>query len=356
MRLAKNILITGNTVTGKTMVAIALAKKLRSEKKTVGYFKPSGTKSYVHSTPDEDVDEDAALMKQLLGMDERPSCICPIVRHMSSYDELLRIGKDELKKRVDTCYSQISKNRDFVIIEGEQSPWRLFHVGLSTLDIAQELGATVICLVNFPDIAAIDDILLEKELFANRGIEKIGIVLNLVPPMLKKVVNENIRPFLEENGMVFCGVLYDNRELFSPTIGEIMGALSAEMVTGNDKMDLLVDQFMVGSMAPENALKWFRRSKDKAVITSGDRSDICLAALETDTNLLILTGGIGPDIGTLSRARELGVPIMMTALDTYGTSRVVDDLIGTVTVDNKEKIAVVERIVGEALMLDDLDL
>jgi BioD-like phosphotransacetylase family protein len=356
VRLAKNILITGDTVTGKTMVAIALAKKLRSEKKTVGYFKPSGAKSYIHSTLEEDVDEDAALMKQLLGMDERLSCICPIVRHMSSYDELLRIGKDKLKERIHTCYSQISKNRDFVIIEGEQSPWRLFHIDLSTLDIARDLGATVICLVNFPDIVAVDDILLEKELFANYGIERIGIILNLVPPMLKKVVTENIRPFLEEHGMVFCGVLYNNRELFSPTVGEIMRALNGEMVTGNNKMDLLIDQFMVGSMAPENALKWFRRSKDKAVITSGDRSDICLAALETDTNLLILTGGIGPDIGTLSRARELGVPIMMTALDTYGTSKVVDGLIGAVTVDNKEKIAAVERIVGEALLLDDLDI
>jgi BioD-like phosphotransacetylase family protein len=354
--LAKNIIITGDTVTGKTMVAIALASKLRAKGATVGYFKPSGIKSFIHSTTEMDVDDDAAVMKDILGMEEQLSCICPIVRHMSSYDELLRIGRDALKQRVHSCYAQISKNRDYVIIEGEQSPWHLLHVGLSTLDITKDLGATVLCLVNFTDISAIDDVLLQKELFAIYGIEKIGIILNLVPPMLKKVVNENIRPFLEEQGVVFCGVLYHNRELFSPTIGEIMRALEGEMVIGSEKMDLLIDQFMVGSMAPENALKWFRQSKDKAVITSGDRTDICLAALETDTNLLILTGGVGPEIGTLSRARELGVPIMMTALDTYSTSQVVDDLIGTVTVDNKERISAVERIVGEALQIDAIDL
>ena len=67
---------------------------------------------------------------------------------------------------------------------------------------------------------------------------------------------------------------------------------------------------------------------------------------------MILTGGLGPDIRTVARARELGVPIMMTALDTYGTSKVVDDLLGTVTVDNKEKTSAVERIVGEALDLE----
>lgn len=354
--MAKNIVITGDTVTGKTMVAIALASKLRADKKSVGYFKPSGIKSYIHSTSDEDVDEDAAVMKDILGMKERLSCICPIVRHLSSYDELIRIGEEKLKEKVQTCYTKIAKNRDYVIIEGEKSPWNLLHVGLSTLDVARDFGATVICLVNFPDIAAIDDILLQKELFAKYGISRIGVVLNLVPPMLKKVVNESIRPFLEAQGMVFCGVLYDNRELFSPTVGDIMRALKGEMVTGMDKMDLLIDAFIVGSMAPENALKWFRQSKDKAVITSGDRTDICLAALETDTNLLILTGGVGPDIGTLSRARELSVPIMMTALDTYATSQIVDDLIGTVTVENKEKIAAVERIVGDALHVEHLDL
>ncbi|MDH4212814.1 MAG: DRTGG domain-containing protein [Candidatus Thorarchaeota archaeon] len=354
--MAKNIVITGDTVTGKTMVAIALANKLRARGSTVGYFKPSGIKSFAHSTQEMDVDEDAAVMKDILGMEEQLNCICPIVRHMSSYDELLRISKDELKERIQSCHANISKNRDYVIIEGEQSPWRLMHVGLSTLDITKELGATVICLVNFPDFSAIDDILLQKELFKNYGTERIGVILNLVPPMLKKVVNESIRPFLEERGIIFCGVLYNNRELFSPTIGDIMRALDGEMVIGSEKLDLLIDQFIVGSMAPENALKWFRRSKDKAVITSGDRTDICLAALETDTNLIILTGGVGPEIGTLTRARELGVPIMMTALDTYGTSQVVDDLIGTITVDNKEKIAAVERIVGEALQLDELGL
>lgn len=354
--MAKNIVISGDTVTGKTMVAIGLADKLKREGKSIGYFKPSGTKSFQYSTSEEDVDEDAALMKEILGMGERLSCICPIVRHMSSYDELLKIGTEKLLEKIRGCYSQISKDKDYVIIEGTKSPWNLIHVKVSTPEIAKELDATVICLVNFPDISAIDDILMQKNLFVDHGIAKIGIILSMVPPMLKKTVNEHIRPFIENEGLAFCGVLYDNRELFSPTVGEIIRALDAEIVIGADKTDLLIDQFIVGSMAPENALKWFRRAKDKAVITSGDRTDICLAALETDTNLLILTGGLGPEIGTMTRARELGVPIIMTALDTYGTSKIVDDLLGTVTVDNKEKIATVVRIVGEALHLECLDL
>jgi BioD-like phosphotransacetylase family protein len=102
-------------------------------------------------------------------------------------------------------------------------------------------------------------------------------------------------------------------------------------------------------MAPENALKWFRRAKDKAVITSGDRSDICLAAMETDTNLLILTGGMGPDIRTIAKAREVGVPIMMTAHDTYTTGKIVNSLIGSVNLDNLSKVPVIEDIIIKAI-------
>ncbi len=350
--MAENIIISGDTLTGKTMVAIALAAKLKKKGKSVGYFKPAGTKSYEYSTASEDVDEDAAIMKKLLGMEHNLSTICPIVRTKSSYDELLRIGHDELMNSIKDCYSKISEGLDYVIIEGTKASWHLMHVDLSTPQLAKELNGSVVCLVNFPDIIAIDDILLHVELFKQQGVEKVSIVLNMVPPMLKKTVRDQISPFLENREINLVGIIYLNRELFSPTVREIQRALNGEIVTGTDKMDLLIDQFMVGSMAPENALKWFRRVRDKAVITSGDRSDICLAALETDTNLLILTGGMGPDIGTISRARELGVPIMMTAHDTYTTGHIVDDLIGTVTADNKEKLSIVENIVGDALDLD----
>lgn len=349
--MAKNIVISGYTATGKTMVAMALAARLRAMGKKVAYFKPVGEKSYQHSEKMKDVDEDAAVMKEVLGMKVDVSCISPIIRTGSSYDELLKIGHERILKKIRACYAEVSEGADYVIIEGTEAPWHLLHVQLSTAEIAKELNAAVVCLVNFPEITAIDDVLLHKEFFRQHGIESIGIILNVVPPMLKNTVAEKIKPFLEANGLVFCGVLYQNRELFSPTVREILHALDGEVVTGEDHLDLLVDTFMVGSMAPENALRWFRQAKNKAVITSGDRADICLAALETDTNVLILAGGMGPDIRTISRAKELGVPIMITAHDTFSTGQIVDDLIGSVTPENKEKVAVVERIVGEALDL-----
>ena len=55
-------MISGETRAGKTMVALAIASKLRAEGKSVSYLKPVGTKSFEYSTESMDVDVDAAVM------------------------------------------------------------------------------------------------------------------------------------------------------------------------------------------------------------------------------------------------------------------------------------------------------
>ncbi|MBS3795137.1 MAG: phosphotransacetylase family protein [Candidatus Thorarchaeota archaeon] len=356
-QMAQNIMISGQTLTGKTMVAIALASKLRDNGKSVGYFKPVGKKSFERSHDfDVDVDEDALVMKDVLDLSTNLGCICPVVRTHSSYDEFLKIGHDNLLEKIQECYNKAAEGKEIVLLEGTKAPWHLLHVGLSTPQIAKHFDCKVICLVNFPDVSAIDDVLHQRDLFKQHGIDHVSVILNMVPPMLKSAVTEDIIPFLRKEGVTFCGVVYKHRELFSPSLGEIKRALDGEMLIGEDMEDILIDQFQIGSMGYQHALKWFRRAKDKAVITGGDRSDICLAALETDTNLLILTGGLGPDIRTISKAKEKEVPIMMTAHDTYTTGKIVDDLVGTVTAENKKKIRAVEKIIGENVSLECIGL
>jgi len=333
------IVISGETLTGKTLVALGLSKYLLNNGKSVVYFKPIG----------EFGDDDALVMKEVLSQKHEVETIMPLQRTKTSFDEFINVGRDKLFSRILTSFEELSRDSEYMILEGTASPWDLLHVNLSTPQIAKEFNASVICLVNFPEFTAIDDVLLLRDLFVQRGVENISIVLNKVPPMLRSIITEKIAPYIRENGMKFLGTIFSTRELFSPNIREIAKALGGEMILGEDKLDLLVDQFMVGSMAPENALRWFRRAKDKAVITSGDRTDICLAAMETDTNLLILTGGMGPEIQTIARAREVGVPIMMTAHDTYTTGKVVDSLIGSINPDNLAKVPIIEQIILDAI-------
>ncbi|MBC7106242.1 MAG: hypothetical protein H5T97_09900, partial [Firmicutes bacterium] len=72
-------------------------------------------------------------------------------------------------------------------------------------------------------------------------------------------------------------------------------------------------------MTIESALGYFRRAANKAVVTGGDRAEIALAALETSTSVLILTGGLYPDVRVVARAEERGVPVILVYYDTFTT-------------------------------------
>jgi BioD-like phosphotransacetylase family protein len=73
-------------------------------------------------------------------------------------------------------------------------------------------------------------------------------------------------------------------------------------------------------MSGESALRFFRRTKDAAVVTGGDRTDIHTAALEAPgIRCLVLTGGRRPPTTVLGTAAEKGVPILLCSGDTLTT-------------------------------------
>ena len=88
------------------------------------------------------------------------------------------------------------------------------------------------------------------------------------------------------------------------------------MLCAGDKLDQLAEHFSIGAMNVDAALRFFRRVPNKAVITGGDRADIQLAALQTSTRCLILTGDLYPNERILTRAEEMGVPVVLVSQDT----------------------------------------
>jgi BioD-like phosphotransacetylase family protein len=101
------------------------------------------------------------------------------------------------------------------------------------------------------------------------------------------------QPALERLGIPVYGVLPQAR-LAAISVGELADALGARFLVLPDRRFALVETLTVGAMTVEAALPRFRRQPNKAVITGGDRTDIQLAALETSTRALILTGNMEP--------------------------------------------------------------
>jgi BioD-like phosphotransacetylase family protein len=95
--------------------------------------------------------------------------------------------------------------------------------------------------------------------------------------------------------------------------------LNAEVLTKHPREQALVENMTVGAMTADAALSRFRKYSNKAVITGGDRTDIQLAALETSTTCLILTGNLRPSPLIVKQAEEFGVAILLVRKNTMET-------------------------------------
>ena len=57
----------------------------------------------------------------------------------------------------------------------------------------------------------------------------------------------------------------------------------------------MAETYLIGAMSPDHALRYFQRAANKVVVVGGDRAEIILAALETPTAAIVLTGSYVPE-------------------------------------------------------------
>ncbi len=308
----KNLYIIGYPGTGKTMMALGLALKFKELGKKVAYFKPVGIPPRINSQ----VDEDAVLMKEVLEMESPISEIVPC-RAGQSY--LTSVVNTHLFDTIQKAYTSVSKDMDIVIIDGAIKPHIYKSWGLDDLSLAMKFNAGVLVTVKIENDFSLDETIFLNDLVASKNIQLLGTVFNNIPlPILSKVT-DIFSSILKEKGYRTLGVIPRCDDIAAPTVGEFYKELGGELLAGHDYLHLLVEDIMVGAMSLEGAIKYLRRSVNKAVVLGGDRSDIALAALETGTSALILTGGMYPDVKVLARADEKRVPVILVHYDTYTT-------------------------------------
>jgi hypothetical protein len=197
------------------------------------------------------------------------------------------------------------------------------------------VGAQVLLVLKYDDTLLADRALAAQDYF---GPALMGIMINETSRQRVEYVKDVIVPFLKQHDLNVLGMLPKDTMLAAPTVAELADALKAEIVCSPEHKGDLVEEMMVGAMGAEAALTYFRRIPNKAVITGGDRVDMQLAALETSTRCLILTGNLYPSPVVLNRADELGVPVLLADLDTLTATEVVERFLGRGRVQLPQKI------------------
>ena len=328
---------------GKTALCVGLGKRLQSDGFSVGYLKPISLSA--RRLEGSVVDEDAQFLKKELKLEEAVPDLVPIPLDPRAVESIMRKQKWlDYPKRLMEVYTRVAKGKDVMLIEGVDRLSAGGLVGLPANEVCKLLQAKSLTVIRYAGLLSLDPVLFYRGVL---GQGMIGAVMNGVPRRLMESAEEIAKPYLQKEGILVQGILPEERFLMSVSVGELATALGAEIVTRADKSDDLVENLMVGAMTGDVALSYFRQKPHKAVITGGDRSDIQLAALQTSTKCLILTGNLHPQDMIKGVAQEMGVPIVVSRYDTLSTIEIVEGFFGKSRFQQDKKTQCFQDLLNE---------
>lgn len=327
---------------GKSAVCVALGHHFQRNGLKVGYMRPITTA--VKRVGTRVIDEDASFMRRALGLTESAAAIWPVGLDPLVVERTLRGESNDYIRQIKEAFAIISENKDVMIVEGGGSLMEGSMVNLPTYQIAELFQARALIVARYDNDLIVDEILGSRTLL---GDSMLGTVINAVPQHRMDFVESSVTPFLEQRGIPVYAVLPQQRIFLSVTVREIAEVLGGEILCCDDRLEELVENLMVGAMSVDSALTYFRRKPNKAVITGGDRPDIHLAALETSTKCLVLTGNLYPSPIILCRAEELGVPVILVKHDTLTAVQLLEEIFGKARFHQEKKITRFERMMDE---------
>ncbi|WP_049984860.1 phosphotransacetylase family protein [Halobellus rufus] len=335
--------------TGKTAVTLALGRLAQERGRRVGYMKPKGTR--LQSNVGKTLDEDPMLARELLGLDSEMHQMEPIVYSPTFVEGVLRgrENPDDLGEIVEEHFAELAAETDLMLVEGGGSWTTGGIVDLTDADLAERLDAGVLLVANYERANDLDDVVAAADAFGDR---LAGVLFNGVSDAAFDELEGEAVPFLEDRGVPVLGVVPRERELAGVHVDDLAAELGAEFVTEGDA-DGYVERFLVGAMGGDAALRYFRRTKNAAVITGGDRSEIIAAALEAPgVNAVILTGGHRPTGAVLGKAKKRGVPILLATGDTLSVVDRAEAIVNTGRARDEETISRMQRLLHDHADVD----
>jgi len=341
----KTLYITSaETFSGKSALCIGLGLRFKKDGLNAGYMKPVNVNCQVKEGMA--FDEDVFFAKQVYEMAEPTELLSPVALTPAKLEQQLRGPETDFLPKLKEAFAKLAEGRDVLVMEGGRSLREGYVAGLPPKKVVELVDAGVLAVIKYDDTLLVDRAMTAQNYF---GKNFLGAVINEVPKTQAEIVKDIIVPFLTRHHIKVFGVLPKDLTLSAPSVRELAEGLHAEILCSSECADELVEHMLVGAMGVESALSYFRHKPNKAVITGGDRADIQLAALETSTSCLILTGNIYPSPSVLNRAEELCVPVLLTKLDTLATIEIIEGFFGKSRFQQPKKMERFTALLEESL-------
>lgn len=343
---------------GKTIVSLGLFAALRKRFKKIGYIKPVG--QHYLMVDRKKIDKDAVLINEVYHPAGKLADMSPIaVPHGFTENYILHGKKEVLVRRFKKSFHALQKESNFVLIEGTGHAGVGSVFDLSNAEVASQLKAKVI-IVSIGGIGKpIDEIMLNKAMFDQKGVEVLGVIINKVQEKKLKKITRFVTAGLARKKIEVLGVIPYREVLSSPTMRQLLEDLDGQLLSGEKGLDNNLHRMIIGAMPPHEALGYF--GKGTLLITPGSREDLILAALSGSlgghsgaygVSGIILTGSITPHKHVQKIISGFDIPIVQVKADTFSVASYIHDLIIKIRATDIEKIRATEQLVEEYVDID----
>jgi hypothetical protein len=330
---------------GKTSLIIGLSRVL---KKRIGYMKPFGERLLYRKK--RLWDYDAALMTNLFEISENPEDMSIGFHHSKL---LYMLDEASTRIRINELAEMFGKDKDLLFVEGGRDLAYGVSVHLDPISIAAFLEAPIVIVAGGDEDTVMDDLCLLKKYIPIDRIDFKGVVINRIPN--PEDFAEVQLPKIRKLGIPILGVMPYRRELMYFSVRYLAERLFAKIITGEHELDRMIKHVFIGAMsvnaATQNPLF---AEQSKLLITSGDRSDMILAAIQSNAAAILLTNNISPAPNLIAQAEKLGIPILLLPADIYDIARQIDSMEALPTRNDQEKISLITELIAEHIDLKGL--
>lgn len=328
---------------GKTSMIVGLGKALG---KNIGYMKPFGDRMLYRKKRLWDMD--SAAITNIFGLEMLPDDMTIGFDHSKlrfMYNE-----KTIKAKFLQDC-KDVGKDKDLLFIEGGRGPRNGISVNLDVLSVARYSGGKFVFVLAGDENSILDDVVFIKKHLNMKGIDFRGVILNKVNNI--EDFQDHYLPAIESYGTEVLGMIPYVKELTCYSVAYLSERLFAKVIVGGSGMSRDVKKIFIGAMRADAVMDLPQfRTPGKVVITSGDRSDMISAALETNTAAVVLTNNILPTSVLISKAERENVPLLLVAADTYQVAKQIENLQPLITQGDTHKIKLLEEAVRQRIKID----
>jgi phosphate acetyltransferase len=343
---------------GKTTLSLGLLAALKNRGLDVGFIKPVGQR--YTEVNGQKIDEDAVLVATVMNREEELAAMSPIAVESRFTREYIDAPRpDDLLERITAAFHQVSHGRDFVVIEGTGHAGVGSVFDLSNARVAQHLGGGVILVTGGGIGRPIDEIMLNRCLFAAHGVPVIGVIINRAIPEKLEMIRDYAGRGLARLGVDLLGVIPHQARLSNPTVRQVVDGLKGRILNGGDSLDHKVERCVIGTMSPHTALDHF--APGVLAILPGDREDLLLAAMSSCVmgerqaycvSGIVLTRGILPHATVMRLVKRTQIPVVLVDDESYAVVSRIRDLTVKMQPGDTETIQLAQRLVEEHVDID----